>query len=56
MTGIERVKDVEQRLELPAQYQEAVEKHVPVMPAWRSGGSPLTKTGASASSPTPSPW
>ena len=31
MTGIERVKDVEQRLELPAQYQEAVEKHVPVM-------------------------
>ena len=26
MTGIERVKDVEQRLELPAQYQEAVEK------------------------------
>lgn len=31
MTGIERVKDVEQWLELPAQYQEAVEKHVPVM-------------------------
>ena len=31
MTGIERVKDVEQRLEVPAQYQEAVEKHVPVM-------------------------
>ena len=31
MPGIERVEDVEQRLELPAQYQEAVEKHVPVM-------------------------
>ena len=29
MTGIERVKDVEQRLELPAQYHQAVEKHIP---------------------------
>ena len=31
MTGIERVKDVEQRLELPAQYHQAVEKHIPVL-------------------------
>lgn len=29
MTALERVKDVEQRLELAAEYREAVEKHIP---------------------------
>lgn len=29
MTKLEQVKDVEQRLELPAQYHQAVEKHIP---------------------------
>lgn len=31
MTAIEKVKDVEQRLELAAEYHEAVEKHIPGM-------------------------
>ena len=29
MTKLEQVKDVEQRLGLPAQYHQAVEKHIP---------------------------
>ena len=57
MTELERVRDVEARLELAEEFHEAAERHIPaLLQGLEERGLPLTKTAASALSPTPSPW